>query len=383
VLSVPKANQKMRKTIKRGSGDAGAAEDRGAGCNKRPQMTASLPNFPDPMRVIQAQLLAAINPTQPLVAPVLHSGSGDDGSSSASDPLDVDVSFAESCLSTSNSPIAFATGPMVTHSNGEDVLITCETYTCVGGTWYGGTHFEPCIKKKMTNGVRHSKSQVCTMHHKFVMCEMCSARAHEGCHVPSSSGYSLPKCDVPWKCLECTLKQVPKAPVSKTSIAETSAADVAKDSDCAETKCLFTNKIDLQETLKSMKWRIRSGYPTRFYCECAEGKCKTRFSAKCLDDITDGMWCTINMPAVHECAGSKLRVPLPVTSRVSNLPIVVYKDMQTLACCKSFKPASIQQYIKQRYGIIVDTTLIYNVGYRARSKLGIGDMEKIFSQQKV
>jgi hypothetical protein len=101
-----------------------------------------------------------------------------------------------------------------------------------------------------------------------------------------------------------------------------------------------------------------------------------------MDANLDGMWCSINMPSVHECSGDK-HAQMPVTSRVCNLPIDVYREVQKLACCKAFKPASIQSFIKSKFGMTVDTTLIYNIGYRARSKLGIGDMEQLFSQQKV
>lgn len=263
----------------------------------------------------------------------------------------------------------------------DDVTITCETYTCVGGKWFGGTVFEPCVLKKQTHGFRHARSVVCTIHHNYVKCISCSACVHEGCHAPALSGYSLPQRNVPWKCLQCTLK--PSLPPIDTkegvSKPEGDADDPVKSK--SVTKCMFGSKVELQDTLRQMNWKIRSGKPRDILCICAAGLCKQSFKVKCADDDTDGMWCAINMPSVHECGGK--RAPIPVTSRVCNLPVHVYKEIQNLACCKAFKPASIQQYIKQKHGIIVDTTLIYNIGYRARSKLGIGDMEKLLSQQQV
>ena len=237
--------------------------------------------------------------------------------------------------------------------------------------------------RKQSHGVRHAKSVVCTLHHDFVKCTSCSARVHEGCHTPSPSGFSLPQRNVLWKCLECTLKPSPPA-LDDTKKEEGDSADSVKSK--SESKCMFGSKIELQDTLRHMNWKIRSGKPRSITCQCAAGArgtsvCKQTFTVKCVDDDTDGMWCAINMPSVHQCGGQP--APVHVASRVCNLPIHVYKEIQSLACCKAFKPASIQQYIKQKHGILVDTTLIYNIGYRARSKLGIGDIEQLLSQQKV
>lgn len=294
---------------------------------------------------------------------------GDDEPSPPS-PGTAGMAFAASCLQRSESP--------------KEVEIICETSTCVGGTWLGGTMYEPCIKRKQTNGIRHAKSAVCTVHHNHIKCEMCPSRIHEGCHVPTSSGYTLPVRGVPWTCLECTLKSVSEALDSKKG-ASVLGGGTSKDSDSESlSTSLISSKNDLIDTLRQMRWKIRSGYSTHIYCQCAEGLCKTQFKAKCVDPAgdTDGMWRTINMPSVHECSDGK-RSAMPVTSRVCHLPTRVYQEIQMLACCKAFRPSSIQQFIKQKHGTIVDTTLIYNIGYRARSKLGIGDMEQLFSQQKV
>jgi hypothetical protein len=130
-----------------------------------------------------------------------------------------------------------------------------------------------------------------------------------------------------------------------------------------------------------VKWRIRSTSATRIYFDCAT--CKLRFLAKCLgEDTENDPWCAINMPSAHECVSQQVG-RIPVTVRVCNLPVEVYKEIQQLSCCKAFKPASIQTYIKQKYGLVASTAMIYNIGYRARSKLGIGDMEQLLSQQQV
>jgi hypothetical protein len=58
-------------------------------------------------------------------------------------------------------------------------------------------------------------------------------------------------------------------------------------------------------------------------------------------------------------------------------------EIQRLACSKAFNTVSIQSFIKAQYAIVVNTSLIYNIGYRARQKLGISDMEKLILQRDV
>ena len=284
----------------------------------------------------------------------------------------------------SSSTVTESIAPVPSDVTQGDVAVICETFTCAGGTWTGGNSFEPCMKKKMGGGIRHGRSQVCSIHHEFIKCVTCNARIHDGCHVRSTFGYSLPQRNAEWKCLECTLKlnlcQETSEPQS--TAAQTSTADV--DQDCVkkkETKCLFSNRQELLQHIRDTKWRIRSTAGNRCYFHCLT--CKQRFSAKSLeDDVENGSWCAVNMPSTHECS-SQLNERNPLTHRVCNLQIDVYKEIQQLSCCKAFKPASIQIYIKQKYGIIASTTLIYNIGYRARSKLGIADMERLLSHQQV
>jgi hypothetical protein len=307
--------------------------------------------------------------------------------SSSSSPDAQSLRFAEAFLAGSSAELEQDAGQAATagtaNKDDDDVSITCDTYTCVGGKWFGGSSFEPCVLKKQSNGIRHARSMVCTLHHNYIKCNSCSARIHEGCHAPApgNPGFSLPQRSVPWKCLQCTLKTSLPAIHKKEggSVPEGDADDSVKSK--AVTKCMFSSKTELVDTLKQMKWKIRSGKPNDILCVCAAKTCKTKFNVKCVDSDTDGMWCAINMPSVHECDGKYTQ--MHVTSRVCNLPVLVYKEIQNLACCKAFKPASIQQYIKSKHGLVVDTTLIYNIGYRARSKLGIGDMEQLLGQQRV
>ena len=271
--------------------------------------------------------------------------------------------------------------------------VACNTFTCVGGTWlgwFGDSSYEPCMKKKVGQGIRHARSQVCEFHHDFIKCEGCGVHVHEGCHVPSPSGYSLPKRGSPWRCIQCTRTPAAVADALTQDVADALTQDVttaSHEEDSLKTKCIFSNKQLLAQHMRDMRWRIRSGGGStakRLYFDCSVGKCKTHFACKSLDnDLENGEWCAINMPSAHECRDTK-SVALPVTTRVCNLPLVVFQDIQRLACSKAFLTVNIQTYIKHLYnGLVVDTALIYNIGYRARQKLGIGDMEQLYAHQRV
>ena len=315
-----------------------------------------------------------------------------------------------------SSPLAFAKLAVYTHSpaaaDNAAAEDACKTFTCVGGTLLGGSDsgcLQPCKQKKMGQGLRHARSQVCTVHHDFIKCESCAVHVHEGCFVRTSNGYSLPKRGFPWMCMECTLA----AAAAATAAAAEAAAAVAElklemkeavslESDCGKkkcvTKCFFISKESMLQHMRDMRWRCRgsnsgaSGETMYYDCgvrikgglnNITKGTCTASFACKSKDsDQENGDWCAINMPNSHECRGPKA-LALPVTTRVCNLPIDVFQDIQRLACSKAFMTTSIQVFIKHRYALVVDTALLYNIGYRARRKLGIGDMERLLDHQKV
>jgi hypothetical protein len=98
-------------------------------------------------------------------------------------------------------------------------------------------------------------------------------------------------------------------------------------------------------------------------------------------DFNDVQWCAIDMPTHHDCFKPAI---LPgLTTRTCQLPRNAYQEIQRLACCKAFNSQSIQQFIKLQYNITVDVALIYNIGYRARNKLGVGEIALMLDLQKV
>ena len=155
-------------------------------------------------------------------------------------------------------------------------------------------------------------------------------------------------------------------------------------SESTSTKCFFSTRQLLLQHIHDHGWRIQKQDCPRIYFSCS--KCSLKFKAKAQDsDYENGAWCALNMPSEHECSKCTHKpVATAMTTRVCQLPSKVYKDIQRLACCKAFLTTNIQSYIQHTYnGLLVDTHLIYNIGYRARQKLGISEMDKLYEQQAV
>jgi hypothetical protein len=288
----------------------------------------------------------------------------------------------------------------------DEVVCGCEVYNCCGGTWSLGVFDEKCHKRPANNRIKyHSRGQVCTFHHAFVKCQSCRLHVHVGCWVRHNAGYKKMVRGLIWTCQQCTdsKSEVQSKCTLKSEVTAKPEDDAAESTEPkTETKCVFTNRQELMQHARDHGWTTRSGQrgSPRMYFVCqkslktnADGKsegCTVTFKAKAhsvsaiLPDgvnIEDVEWCAVNMPTQHDCCKHVLQTAL--TTRVCRLPRDTYQEIQRLACCKSFNSQSIQQYIKFRYGLIVDVTLIYNIGYRARTKLGIGDVGLLLAQQEV
>ena len=316
---------------------------------------------------------------------------------SESSPSPMNQSEVAMFLASSNSPPPpSASAPSaaeihISAASPEECFVCCDTYPCAGGSWVG----EPCQKRPTNHGVRHSRGLVCSLHHEFVKCQQCRLHVHVGCFVPKGTGYTPIHRDCLWTCQQCTLKpqsnDVKNEEDSKCTL--TSESNVSPTIECTlpsegnqlktTSKCVFENRQLLLQHISDHGWIIRGSASRRIYICCK--KCALTFRAKAQDSDTEtGEWCAINMPSDHECCklGYK-RVATGLTTRVCNLHIDVFNEIQCLACSKAFCSLSIQTFIKQCYSVIVDTKLIFNIGYRARSKLGISEMEKLYAQQQV
>jgi hypothetical protein len=293
-----------------------------------------------------------------------------------------------------------------------EVQLSCTTYNCAGGSW-SGHDFELCDKRPAFQQHRHhARGVVCVIHHRFIKCASCSLHIHEGCWVKSSNGYTQPKRDVPWTCQQCTLKSDvdPKVKSETPNTEEASAkctlplASSASAGDqgatCQTSKCtptltssasagdqgatchsFFSNRQTMLAHMRDQGWAVKSNEDNRIYFTCT--KCSRRIKTKAqTDDVANGEWTAVNMPSSHDCHRHK-PVATCVTSRVCHLPNAVFMEIQRLACSKAFNTVSIQSFIKAQYAILVNTSLIYNIGYRARQKLGISDMEKLILQREV
>jgi hypothetical protein len=275
-----------------------------------------------------------------------------------------------------------------------DCVLQCETFTCCGGTWSVGAEFEACKRRPATQTVRHHpRGIVCTVHHDFVKCQSCRLHVHVGCYVLQASGYKQIHRDFVFTCDKCTLNlQVDVKPrVKSDSTAQLdpkpqldAAAEVAEgEKPTSETICMFKNRKHLMQYARDHGWKCRSSGTNRCYFVCQKD-CSLAFCAKAHStdgDEDNGEWRAINMPGQHGCCKSAMQTVL--TTRVCHLPRDAFQEIQRLACCKAFNSHSIQQYIKMSYQLTVDVPLIYNIGYRARNKLGIGDYTLLLHQQAV
>ena len=310
-------------------------------------------------------------------------GFSDLSKSSSSSPsaahVDVNHFFAE----------GVSTATTATAVMEEVCVLECETFMCCGGTWSVGVGFEECKKRPAKLQVKHHpRGVVCTVHHDFVKCQSCRLHVHVGCYVLQASGYKQIHRDVVFTCHKCTLKLQadvkPQLDAAKLDAPSDGAEGKKKTTD---TICMFTNRQHLMQYARDHGWKCRSGGTTRCYfvCQKPNGQgCSAGFGAKSHStdgDEEDGGWRAVNMPAQHDCCKAVMQTAL--TTRVCHLPRDAFQEIQRLACCKAFHSQSIQQYIKMSYGFIVDVPLIYNIGYRARNKLGIGDYTILVAQQAV
>ena len=241
---------------------------------------------------------------------------------------------------------------------------------------------------------------VCTVHHEFVKCQSCRKHVHVGCFVEGTSAYKLILRDCLWTCRECTLtsnRDVKSNCVKSEATPDESESAAVVDTDnqpTFESKCFFKDKQHLMQHARDHGWICRSGERgmPRCYFSCQVqanaqkskvSGCTVTFKAKAHSDnkknqkdavdFNDVQWCAIDMPTHHDCFKPAI---LPgLTTRTCQLPRNAYQEIQRLACCKAFNSQSIQQYIKLHYQLTVDVALIYNIGYRARNKLGVGEGE--------
>jgi hypothetical protein len=296
----------------------------------------------------------------------------------------------------------------------DDCVLECSTFICGGGTWSVDGGFEKCQKRPANQKVKHhSRGMVCTVHHDYVKCQSqsCRIHVHFGCYVLQATGVYIQACrGLEFTCQQCTLNsqavvksegepectlgiQAPKVNSLTTSTYASLTAEpqpAASDSKKPTTVSMFDNKQHLMQYARDHGWKCRSSEATRIYFVCQKkkehGGCSTGFGAKANGtsaggDIENEEWRAVNMPEQHGCCKSVVKTAL--TTRVCHLPRDAFKEIQRLACCKAFHSNSIQTYIRLTYNIVVDTPLIYNIGYRARNKLGIGDYTLLLAQQAV
>ena len=196
-------------------------------------------------------------------------------------------------------------------------------------------------------------------------------------------------CAVPWKCSACQTQAANAASAFASLAVLSGCADVKDQKQDVDAYHTYMTKSEVVKILRASHWRCRSTQQGRMYFECLSSTCNVKFSAKnhsATDDSADGgEWVLKNLPSVHACCGPKLKVSSSLVCKQDVLSGPVFKDIQRLACSACFSSQTIQTFIKNTHSTLVDTKLIYNIGYRAREKLfgGNGDLQQLLEQQKV
>jgi hypothetical protein len=253
--------------------------------------------------------------------------------------------------------------------------------------------FSSVCKKRV---MKHPRGVVCKVHHDFISCSAsCGSIVHLGCVIETISGLSMmPDPGIPWLCPKCTPRTC--LPPSKTEPPECAPSTVdKKDANIAEarskykTKTFFENRQALFDHMRMAKWTCSSGGEKPwlyFRCGCGKGgkgACSLKFAASATDatELEHGEWSVKDLPTSHACVVA-IAPPLLAT-HAKSLSREVFKEIQRLSCSKAFQTSSIQRHIQTTYSTLVDTKLIYNIGYRARTKLGLDEMEMLFKQKEV
>ena len=258
---------------------------------------------------------------------------------------------------------------------------------CCGGSFESNS-FEPCRKRVRVGDKLHTRGQVCLCipHAK---CASCTNVAHRHCIVMQSNGSFIhANSDVPWRCRVCQTQAANAASASAALTVLSGCADVKDQKQDVDKYHTFMTKGEMLRILRASNWRCRSTQQGRMYFECLLSSCDVKFSAKnhsATDDFADGdEWLLKNLPSVHSC-GPKTKVASSLVCKQDVLSGPVFSDIQRLACSGCFTSHSIQTFIRATHSILVDTKLIYNIGYRAREKLfgGNGDLQQLVEQQKV
>ena len=244
------------------------------------------------------------------------------------------------------------------------------------------THTPPCSCRWVPCAKRiagHQRGLCCNSKHSLVKCvtATCSKVAHIGCMLQLlNDKFTVASSTTTWTCLTCAAVPV-EQPI-----------EVVKPEEI-RTTChrAFMAKDELLRLLKASSWRCRSSTAEYMYFNCTSDTCNVVFSAqnKNPTDKDAGEWVIKQMPLSHECCKGDTKTPSALLSSQAALPQHVFKEIQRLACGQAFNSASIQRHIQIHEKHMVDTQLIFNIGYRARHKLfgSTGDLSHLYEQQKV
>ena len=266
----------------------------------------------------------------------------------------------------------------------------CEGSQCVGVSAFG----IPCTRRigYDSHGFRHQRGYCCTVHYSdHVKCDTCNAMMHDGCLFVVDGEVRIPSS--PWKCTKCEESVTSQyfllmaSQQAQTADAAASLASdvIVKDEDLPPptTVVVYSNEAALFKAAAKHGWNRQSRSTSgTIYFTCRKTGCNARHSAKAKDESFH-----VKGPFPQNACFAVAPNPLMdgYHDCVATLDSETYSTIRQLACTGVFTSHLIAKHILISTKLIIDTTLIFNIGYRVRAKLfgNHTDTTYLLEQQKV
>ena len=273
---------------------------------------------------------------------------------------------------------------MMAAAAGAEASIACVGSVCVGVNAAGIA----CAKRTVFDTGRHSRGFCCTTHGQDNMkCHSCDALLHAGCFVIIRGKILVPSC--PWKCTKCEEEAVSAQPSAQPAIAAAIVTPADIDTQCTPTVVVvYGNELSLHKSASKHGWSFSSRSGTNIYLKCKRTGCFDRHTAKGKDESFHVTATTGQFPQnrCYPVIKDESSMMDGYHDRVATLDKDLFKLIQQLACTRVFSSHLIAKHLHQSHkGVLVDTTLIFNIGYRCRTKIfgNRSDTSHMMEQQKV
>ena len=251
---------------------------------------------------------------------------------------------------------------MMASAAGPQVSIACVGSVCVGVNATGIA----CAKRTVFDTGRHSRGYCCTTHGQDNMkCHTCDALLHAGCFVIIRGEILVPT--QPWKCTKCA-----ELAVSETVTTTVSVTPPGEIECTPKVVVVYGNEASLHKSATKHGWNFACRGGNNIYLRCKRIGCLERHTAKGKDEAFHVTASPGQFP--HNKCYPVLKDESSMVDgyidRVSTLDKDLFKLIQQLACTRVFSSHLIAKHLHlSHHNVLVDTTLIFNIGYRCRSKM--------------